>query len=339
MSYLLKLILSMFYRSLVHTRNCLYMGGYLKAKKLPGKTISVGNIEVGGTGKTPVVIEIAKYLKQNGFSPVVVTRGYKSGLKGREFVVIENGKYILGDCDYQAIFPDEAMLQSYNLKDIPIVVGAKRYDAVMGFLITTQYKATHFILDDGFQHRQLYRDHDLVLVRNSINVTGTNIMPLGRLREPVPNLNRAHSLLYMRSSLSRDEIINEVSKYLPSLPNIFLAKIKNSELIQVNPVSKKISLDDKSLKPAVACAIAHPQEFIQALEKIGIFVAAERLRISSDHNRLSPLLGEAFIVACDYLVITEKDFYREKDFYLNLKIPVFVLRLELELPAQLFESL
>ncbi len=145
--------LSFLYRIVVHVRNCMFIGGVLKIRKLPGYTISVGNIEVGGTGKTPIVVEVCKYLKSSGHFPAIVARGYKSGLSKSEFAVFENGLFVFGEADSENIHADEAILQSSQLPNVPVIIGADRYQSCLNYLSCHDQKITHFILDDGFQHR------------------------------------------------------------------------------------------------------------------------------------------------------------------------------------------
>jgi tetraacyldisaccharide 4'-kinase len=160
-------------------------------KRLSHKVISIGNLTLGGTGKTPATIALAEEAKKRGFKPCILTRGYKGRAKGPCFV--SRGEGPLLD-EYQA--GDEALLMAKKLKGIPIVKGKDRYEAGM-FAIQNlksqipDLKSILFILDDGFQHWGLSRDRDILLI-DSINPFGNRrLLPLGSLREPISAIKRA----------------------------------------------------------------------------------------------------------------------------------------------------
>lgn len=146
-------------------------------RRLPCPVVSVGNLSVGGTGKTPVVAWVSRVLAKAGWRPVVALRGYRPDASGRS---------------------DEAMLHREALPDVPIAVGADRFEAVRG-LGEPRDSRTVVVLDDGFQHRRLHRDFDLVLIDATRHELADRLLPLGRLREPPESLVRADAVVVTRS--------------------------------------------------------------------------------------------------------------------------------------------
>ena len=139
------------WRAVNRLRRALYRRGILKSKRLPRPVISVGNLAAGGTGKTPAVITIARYLQKRGFRVAILTRGY-----GRA----SNVSGVVTSLD-AATFGDEPVLLKSKLKDVDVIVGSKRYENAIRFLNSNDCDL--FILDDGFQHLQLARDVDVVI--------------------------------------------------------------------------------------------------------------------------------------------------------------------------------
>ena len=166
-------------------RNHLYNTGLLNIKKLGCKVISVGNITVGGTGKTPMVIMLTQLLKENGYSPAILSRGY-GGKKKQAINVISDGKNILMG---PATAGDEPLLIAQSLDGVPVITGADR-------CLTGTYAVEHFgadvvILDDAFQHRALHRDVDVVLLDRNRPFGNRFLLPAGTLREPLTALKRS----------------------------------------------------------------------------------------------------------------------------------------------------
>ena len=154
--------ISLIYGFVQFVRRGLYHTGVLRSQDLPGTVISIGNIEAGGTGKTPVVIALAKWLQEEGFTPVILTRGYRSGLKSHETAILVNEVTVLqtGSSEFSA---DEAQQQSADLSDVPVVIGANRLEGAKTYLRNFK-EPTHWILDDGFQHLKISRNIDILLL-------------------------------------------------------------------------------------------------------------------------------------------------------------------------------
>ncbi|MBN2517161.1 MAG: tetraacyldisaccharide 4'-kinase [Deltaproteobacteria bacterium] len=178
-------MLSVLYSGVIGLRNHLYNIGLLNIKKLSCKVISVGNITVGGTGKTPMVIMLAQFLKENGYKPVILSRGY-GGKRKQAINVVSDGKNIFMG---PARAGDEPLLIAQSLDGVPVVTGAER--CLTGTYAVEQFGADVVILDDAFQHRALHRDVDVVLLDRNRPFGNRSLLPAGTLREPLKALRRS----------------------------------------------------------------------------------------------------------------------------------------------------
>ncbi|MFO7667202.1 MAG: tetraacyldisaccharide 4'-kinase [Desulfobacterales bacterium] len=199
------LVVSAFYSVSVRIRNALYNLEIFRQKKLKCKVISIGNITVGGTGKTPMTIYLAEKLTKHDRKVVVVSRGYKGKFE-KNGGIISDGKDILVGPDFSG---DEPFLMAAKLKDIPVIVGQNRYDA--GLLAIRNFNPEIIILDDGFQHRKLFRDIDLLLLDSKRPFGNFHLIPGGILREPIASIKRASAFILTRSSLDSMKARNTIS--------------------------------------------------------------------------------------------------------------------------------
>ena len=200
--------LSWLYGLMVSIRNRLYAAGVFKARRLPCRVISVGNVTVGGTGKTPAVIAIAKHLQQQNIRVAILLRGYKRASRERVTIVSDGDRV----CATLKESGDEAYMLARHLNGVPIVVGRRRYEA--GRVALERFDVDVLLLDDGFQHRQLARDVDILTVPVGRDLVGSverrmdgdpispssqyggeKLLPAGDLREPFTALRRANIIL------------------------------------------------------------------------------------------------------------------------------------------------
>lgn len=197
----LGVLLKHVYTAIVSLRNTCYTRGIFQARRLPCTVISVGNIVVGGTGKTPAVIAIAKQLQADGVGVAILLRGYKRQSREKITIVTDGEKRFCTAAESG----DEADMMARLLPGIPIIVGRHRYAA--GQLAITRFKSEVLLLDDGFQHRQLHRDVDIVTIDATRPFDTGQLLPAGTLREPVTALRRADMLLLTRTdSIGRKDI-------------------------------------------------------------------------------------------------------------------------------------
>ena len=185
--------LGFFYWLLIFWRNFFYNLGFFVSRKLPCKVVSIGNLSVGGTGKTPFVLFLANTLKATGLKVAVLSRGYKRKSAGT--LVVSDGNAVQSDLENSG---DEPFMLANKLKGIPVVVDENRYRG--GQLICNEYNPDVILMDDAFQHRRVFRDVDIVLINS--NHRRPKLLPYGLLREPLRNIKRADAVIFTKSILS-----------------------------------------------------------------------------------------------------------------------------------------
>jgi tetraacyldisaccharide 4'-kinase len=183
---------SILYNAVSSLRHVLYARNVLTTRSLPCKVISVGNITVGGTGKTPMTINLVRLLQQMRCRVAVVSRGYK-GTGEKNGAVVSDGQRIL--CSPRTA-GDEPYLMACLLDNVPVVIGKDRYAA--GERAMNRFRPDVIVLDDGFQHRRLQRDLNLLLLDAKAPFGNRFLLPRGQLREPVSALKRADAVILTR---------------------------------------------------------------------------------------------------------------------------------------------
>jgi tetraacyldisaccharide 4'-kinase len=239
-------VLSAIYGGVVAVRNGLYDGRWLRARRLQGAVISVGNVSAGGSGKTPFVILLGELLKARGMKFDVLSRGY--GRKTRGVLPVEPG-------GLPRDFGDEPLLIARRLQ-IPVVVGEDRYGA--GQFAESRFGAQIHLLDDGFQHRGLARDFDIVLV--TPEDARDRLLPGGRLREPLSALRRADAVVLTSGAAVEAFPVESKTKTV--------WRVRRGIVTQ-NAAQK---IPERAV---VFCGIARPQSFILQLRAAGVEPVAE----------------------------------------------------------------
>ncbi len=207
------------YGQAANLRNTLYDRGFFASHSLGARTISIGNITLGGTGKTPLVALVAEILSDNGEKVCILTRGY-GRVNPKERVLVSDGQNVLVDAKTGG---DEPVELAHKLGGKAVVVAdADRVSAAKWAL--EKFGVTAFVLDDGFQHRRAKRDLDIVCIDATDPFGGSRVLPAGRLREPLENLNRADAVVITRANLSGniEDLRSEISDLNPRAA-IFLA--------------------------------------------------------------------------------------------------------------------
>ncbi len=271
--------LSRIYGLVIAARNRLYDAGVLAVHRTGIPVVSVGNIEAGGTGKTPTTIALARELAARGYRPAIVTRGYRGRLRGVVQVSPSLDPRDVGD---------EALLMA-RVTGVPVI---KSPDRVKGALLARDALACDLVLlDDGFQHRRIHRDLDIVLL--SGDPARDELLPLGRLREPARSLQRADLVIRTKGAGSGD---------------------LSAELVPCSLLDARGNAEDLSAlegKDVLAVSgIARPGHFTRMLEELGARVEAMRF---ADHHEFTDRDMEAIMErasAKDLIMTTEKDLVR-----------------------------
>ncbi len=219
-------LLSAIYGKIANLRNAFYDRGVFETSDLRARTISIGNISVGGTGKTPLVAYVAEILAARGETVCILTRGY-GRKEPKKRVLVSDGEQILAD---PAIAGDEPFELAQKLIGRAIVIADADRVAAAEWA-KRKFGVTAFVLDDGFQHRKAKRDVDIVCIDAMDPFGGGNMLPAGRLREPVENLQRADIIVITRANLVADQAISDLRSEISGLnpaAAVFSAKSKLS---------------------------------------------------------------------------------------------------------------
>lgn len=298
----------MIYGAVVGARNGLYGKGYLSARRLLGPVVSIGNLSAGGSGKTPFVMLLGESLKARGIRFDVLSRGY--GRQSRGVLRVDPG----GLPDQ---FGDEPLLIARKL-EVPVMVGEDRYEA--GRLAESKFGPQLHLLDDGFQHRALARNFDIVLV--TPQDASDRLLPAGRLREPLSSLARADAVV-LASGASEE-----------SFPLVAKAVWK---------VRRGIVAKDVPPRPIVFCGVARPQNFLLQLRAANIEPAAQAFY--RDHHAyrekdVRELLDLKQRSEAGGFVTTEKDAVNLGPYLSALEpLAVVPVRMELENAANALDTI
>ncbi len=293
------------YGAAVAVRNGLYRRGVLRQERLPCPVISIGNLVVGGAGKTPMTLWIAGMLRQEGFRPAILSRGY--GGKARQAVrVVSDGTKICMDV---ALAGDEPFLLARACPGVPVLTGRSRAEA--GRLARASFGADVFLLDDGFQHRRLARDLDIVLLDAAAPFGNGRLLPAGPLRETPGALGRAHAIVLTRADSGPFPVRAWLAQRFPDTP-VFQAR--HTPVCLRDPAGTSLDPSFLAGKKTYAFAgIARPETFRQTLETLGAAVIG--FRAFPDHHPyteedLRTIQGEATAGQAACLVTTAKDAVR-----------------------------
>jgi tetraacyldisaccharide 4'-kinase len=316
MKNLILLPISSIFGAIAKTRRSLYAKGFLKLNKLDAKVISVGNITVGGTGKTPLVAYIAKVLAENGEKVCILTRGYGRE-NANERLLVSDGEKILANVQKSG---DEPFELAEKLLVISSILADKNRTAAGNWAIKN-LGITAFILDDGFQHIQLQRDLDIVCIDAANPFGNGKLLPAGILREPLESLKRAGAIVITRTNLMEngkwkmENLLEEIKQFTDSA--IFISRNKTI-------LNSQFSI----LNSMVFCGLGNPENFFSQLRQDGFnLVATKTFR---DHHVYSQQdVFEIERIAkennAEVLLTTVKDAVKLRD-------------LRFELPLEIIES-
>jgi tetraacyldisaccharide 4'-kinase len=296
------------YGTAIALRNVLFDRGVLRARRLEQPVVSVGNLSAGGTGKTPFVIALGELLTQRDIRFDVLSRGY--GRKTRGVLVVDpQGS--------ASDFGDEPLLIARKLR-VPVVVGESRYQA--GQMAERKFKTQLHLLDDGFQHRSLARDFDIVLMAPSD--FKDRLLPSGRLREPLSSLRRANAIV---------------------LPQDFAADPPEVQETQSWRTQREILLSDIPPAPLVFCGIARPQQFFAQLRAAGVTPVKEivfRDHHAYDKRDIQHLIIMRRELGAGGFLTTEKDAINLGPLQAGLEpLAIATLKLNLDRPAELVDTI
>jgi tetraacyldisaccharide 4'-kinase len=299
-------------------RNTLYDRSVLSSRQLERPVVSVGNLSVGGSGKTPFVIALGELLKARGIRFDVLSRGY--GRKTRGVLIVEpNGN--------ATDFGDEPLLIARRL-GVPVIVGESRHDA--GRVAEQKFDSQLHVLDDGFQHRSLVRDFDIVMMTE--RDFGDGLLPSGRLREPLSSLQRADAIVLPQDFPGKNFSVHDLT--IESLA-------RQGKLIW--RMKREFAAPGAPAEPIVFCGIARPRQFFAQVRAAGITPAAEvefRDHHAYDGSDIERLLAMRGKLGAGGFLTTEKDAVNLGSLQEDLKpLTVAALSLTLERPSDVVDAL
>lgn len=316
--------LSKIFSFAIKSRNNNFDKGKRKTVKVSVPVISIGNLSVGGTGKTPFVIMTAKYLRKKGLKAAIIGRGYKRKSKG--LVVVSDGENIKTKADQAG---DEMQLAAIKT-GFPVVVCESKTEAA-------QYAAKEFnidciIVDDGFQHRGLARDLD-VLIIDKLTVEKPELLPKGRLREPLENATRA-DIICLADGLQEKQLNGKIDSSKSKVVSI-QGKLQHPFHLDSE---RKLKLSEfKQAKTGIitVTGIAKPYRFINMLEKAG-FKIKETVKFSDHHmyntKSINRIVASAKKNKSTNIACTEKDYVKLiefKDEFIKNNLNVYVFPFEM----------
>ena len=333
--------LSLPYGGAVRFRNYLYDNGLLETKKLPCPVVSVGNLTVGGTGKTPMVILLANLLQKKGYRPAVLSRGYAGRNRQKSNVITDGQNILLGPDDAG----DEPFLIAASTSGVPVLTGRDRYLA--GKHALDRLGANVLVLDDAFQHRQVFRDLNILLLDAERPFENGCILPRGPLREPRSSLKRADLIVLTRVDEKIQSTFNlDLDHEFPEIP-VFQARHRPAGLCRIRFPSPggrderegETTLPPDSLRGKRVCAfagIAHPESFRKTVESLGAEVVA--FKTYPDHHHytredVEDIQKASREQAAEIILTTEKDGVKLS--CLDDAVPdICMLRIEMEILSE-----
>ncbi len=316
-------IASIFYWLAVQLRNFLYSIGWLKAYKANAIVISIGNITIGGTGKTPLVIWLYQQIVQNAKCKVqncgILTRGYKANQK----LKIKNQNY-----------GDEVQILAESCPKAKVIVNPDRVAGANEAV--NKFGAKVLIMDDGFQHRRLARDLDIVTIDATRPFGYGKLLPAGLLREPVDSLKRADAIVITRSNQVSESELNKIEEKIQKIkPDIVIARSIHSPVCARTTDNKEIGIEQlKGKKIFAFCGIGNPDAFIKTIKGLGVNLVGTK--IYDDHYHyadkdIEDIRTKAKELSADLILTTEKDWRRLPIENRKLKIDIGFAYLVIEL--------
>jgi tetraacyldisaccharide 4'-kinase len=291
---LLRLLLgaaSVGYSIAIGLRNCLYSARWLKTHSADAVVISLGNITTGGTGKTPLVIWLCKKIISD-YQCVILTRGYKTSAQETEKLT------------------DEPAIFSESCPEVKVIVNPDRVAGAEEAAIKFGTKV--LIMDDGFQHRRLARDLDIVAIDATLPFGYGKMLPAGLLREPVSSLKRAGAVVITRCDQIAENELSKLEKKLRLInPEMVIARSIHAPAYVKSKDNKEIALEElKGKKVYAFCGIGNPVSFLTTIKTTGAELADSK--IFNDHHHyteacIADIFEQAKLLKADLILTTQKD--------------------------------
>lgn len=293
-----------FYSTVIRVRNLLYSKGWLKTHRVKAVVISVGNITAGGTGKTPFVIWLYKFLQQDKIQCAILIRGYKTHTQ-------EEASSI----EHRASRTDEPEVLAESCPQAEVIVNPDRVAGAREAV--DKFGAKVLIMDDGFQHRRLGRDLDIVTIDATCPFGYGKVLPAGLLREPISALERADAVVITRCDRTDESELSRLEEKLEAVnPGIIIARSIHKPVCVKSLDNKEINIGElKNKKIFAFCGIGNPDAFISTIKKLGANLVGSK--IYNDHHRYSEndiadICEQTERSNADLILTTQKDLSKLK---------------------------
>lgn len=324
-------VCSLFYGLGSWFKNFLYDKNILKPKKVKAYVISVGNLTTGGVGKTPVVAEIAKYLVEKGDKVAIISRGYGGNRKG--LTVVSDGEKTLYPAE---VVGDEPFWLGQNVSGAYVITCKNRIKAAQYAI--KKFGVTTIILDDGFQHRKLQRDLDIVLIDSEMGFGNENLLPAGPLREGLEAFDRMGKILVVSKNTEHtraEKYANIMGKKLHKEAHVCYTEPE--EIYNLFNPDEKLSKEEKVI---AFSAIGQPQSFYKFLKDYNVVKTVD----FDDHHNYEQKDIDYLSQVCAQthtksIITTEKDGGKLLGLkFKDLKVYVLKLQTKLDVEALLNEK-
>jgi len=328
---------SALYGGVTRLRNLAYDRGWFPQVRIPCPVVSVGNLTVGGTGKTACVELLAEKFLRLGRAVAILSRGYAGRRGGTYWLKTEGERLLLngGTVATDGGLPDEPQLLARHLEGVPIGIGSRRERT--GREAISQHGAEIAILDDGMQYRRLHRDCEIVLVNGRMPLSGWPLLPRGPMREPLTSLRRADVILITKvdESLHLTAALQErLRAFNPQA--VTATALHEPVQLRDGRTDMEMSLERLSRsRVALISSIGDPEGFEQTARRLGTTIEAHRAY--PDHHAYEPaewqgIVAWAASLRVEAVVTTEKDFIRLRPLLeTSDRLPVWVLRIRMRI--------
>jgi len=315
--------MAMVLRAFLYRKNVLF-----RPEALPVPVISVGNLTMGGTGKTPMVLYVARCLLGLGIKPAIVSRGYGGKARGAVHVVSDGSNILLSP----ALAGDEPVMLAGAIPGVPVLIAPRRIRACRRAV--SEFGAEVIVMDDGFQHLAVRRDVDLVLFGAGKFLGNGRVFPGGELREPFFALKRAHAFVITGVDNDNRTEVNAFRRLLngvfPEKP-VFSGEYLPASLLHSKEENTAFAIDRARTIPLFGFAgIAHPDAFQRTLQRERFLLVG--FKAYPDHHPygaedVKALVKSALALGARALITTEKDFVKLRPFF--AEFPILALKIEL----------
>src|SRR5436853_1106648 len=336
------------YEIALRFRVAAYETGYITPRRLSASVVSIGNITLGGTGKTPLAEYIARYLRDEDFSVAILSREYKRRSSGIKTLNISNDR--LNDANVadqrsrtglnvkenlkasHFEYGDEPVMLARALPEIPIILNNDRYEA--GRLAEKETGAEVLVLDDGYQHLRLARDLNILVVDATDPFGDFEVFPLGRLREPLYGLKRADAIIITRANRAFDQAqLTRILKYScgDKTPVLYFY----TDIVRLRHLSSGIKYDAEQFRgwnSALLCGIGNPDAFAEDVLEAGISIVSKNF--FRDHHAYTQkefdrVSKDSRTDGAEILITTEKDAVKLEGLA-ERELPIYVAELEVK---------